>query len=710
MQTLDLVAKLLANEDINVVRAAAQTASFDAANRTLVLPQWKEMTPNIDQLFVAHEVGHALYTTNDYYDALDTRLKFRGAKMFLNILEDARIEKLIKRRYPGIRKVFNAGYRELNDLDFFNIRSRDLASAHLLDRINLYFKVGYGIVSFSTEEKPLVARAEQLESTEDVIQLAQDIYDFLKQEEERKAEEAAANPPEEEEEEEYEEDIDSDIENDADYMDDLDTEHSFNDLDSPAYDEPGSEGQEDMYDEPPPESEADANNEPETNTAFEARVSELADINQEYKYWTLESFPYNPIIPYKVVAEEVSTYFGHEALSSSYQQDIRTFKRDTQNNVDYMVKEFEMRKAATAYKRQQTAKVGSLDMKKVWAYKINDDLFKRVTTVKQGKNHGMIFLLDWSGSMTNVIRDTIDQVINLSMFCQRAGIAYQVFAFTDANSSNDYTEWRKSKDTRTDPDDEYREIPPAEGNVIRMYTRGFGLLELFSSKMSVSEFNTAINNLKSNRLMHRYRLSGTPLNESLAFMYDYIGEFQRKNNVEKVSFITLTDGAGSALYDFPQVSYEQVDGLPYRRVNQRHFLRDVYTKKSREITNDSYIQTNILIEMIKERYECKTLGFFVTPTNRRSLFDAQRAHYGEISFSKVDDIKDEFRTKGYASLMNTGRDELFLIPLANTRVQYETLKVDANANARSIATKFGKYMSTKKTSRILLNKFIGHVA
>jgi hypothetical protein len=73
--------------------------------------------------------------------------------------------------------------------------------------------------------------------------------------------------------------------------------------------------------------------------------------------------------------------------------------------VNYLVKEFEMRKSATLYKRAQTSKIGSLDMKKIWSYKLSDDLFKRVMTLPEGKNHGMIFLLDWSGSMDMVLED-----------------------------------------------------------------------------------------------------------------------------------------------------------------------------------------------------------------------------------------------------------------------------------------------------------------
>ena len=45
---------------------------------------------------------------------------------FVNIVEDARIEKLMKRRYMGISKSFYQGYSELFDQDFFNIADEDV--------------------------------------------------------------------------------------------------------------------------------------------------------------------------------------------------------------------------------------------------------------------------------------------------------------------------------------------------------------------------------------------------------------------------------------------------------------------------------------------------------------------------------------------------------------------------------------------------------
>ena len=96
------LAKLLATEDIVVEHRAVETAQFDVDNRVLTLPIW-DASNNIVDCLVAHEVGHALYTPN-----IDPVCN--APKSFLNITEDVRVEKMMKRKYLGIAKSFYRGY------------------------------------------------------------------------------------------------------------------------------------------------------------------------------------------------------------------------------------------------------------------------------------------------------------------------------------------------------------------------------------------------------------------------------------------------------------------------------------------------------------------------------------------------------------------------------------------------------------------------
>ena len=124
------LAKLLATENISVEHKKVKTAYFDVKSRLLVLPIWKDMNEDITDLLIAHEVGHALFTPQDGWE--DAVIERKIPKSFCNVIEDARIEKLIKRRYPGLSQSFIKGYRDLINNDFFGTKDKTLMICFLL--------------------------------------------------------------------------------------------------------------------------------------------------------------------------------------------------------------------------------------------------------------------------------------------------------------------------------------------------------------------------------------------------------------------------------------------------------------------------------------------------------------------------------------------------------------------------------------------------
>ena len=89
------LAKLLAKENIHVQYGNYQTAWFDIKNRILGIPMWKDMGRDVSDLFIGHEVGHALFTPYEGWH--DSPEKLEGCpRTYINVLEDARIERKIK--------------------------------------------------------------------------------------------------------------------------------------------------------------------------------------------------------------------------------------------------------------------------------------------------------------------------------------------------------------------------------------------------------------------------------------------------------------------------------------------------------------------------------------------------------------------------------------------------------------------------------------
>lgn len=715
----EIYAKLLATENISVIRARVSTASFDIKNRVLTLPQWKDMSPIVEGMLIGHEVGHALYTTDEYLEPIKEDAKLRG---YLNILEDVRIEKLMKRKYPGIRKTMNLGYQELNDKDFFGVKKvPDLSTLSLIDRINLYFKAGYQCgVKFTPEEKQLVARAEATETIEDVVSLAKEVYDYSKQKAvERKKESIESNPQDLRE---MEEDMDGDdfvmVESDYDdsdssetFSDSEDDDESEKEADVRKYMAGRREDKPEQTVEEKIEEEAEKEIEAKTEETFAERLTELADESTEYVYYTLdENHLIDPIITFKTIIAE--TVAAEESYTDVDRQNLEKFKVESSRVVNYLIKEFEMKKSATLYKRAQTSKIGSLDMGKIWSYKLNDDLFKRVTVMPKGKNHGMVFLLDWSGSMDSVIEDTIQQVVNLAMFCNRAQIPYQVFAFTTQydkfQGEYDYEKMHAKRQ-------EFMSMKNVLGNAIN---DSFSLLELFSSKMTTVEFNTMVRRLfRPWYFMHckGYTMGGTPLNEALSYILNYLPKFAKTHNVEKMSLITLTDGEGGSLATSNgrylvdrHYSYDT-----HTTIKVKNFLKDPKTKKDYPIDRYGPTQTEAILRMIKDRVNVTTVGFYICRNSRRDLSSAVQNNLPGFSGSTdqmIESMRRAFKDNGFASIKNSGRDDLFIVPQNKLIVEDGELVVEEQQNAKQIARMFTKQMSGKKTSRVLLNQFISYVA
>ena len=98
------LAKLLATEDLIVEHRQVPSAQFNVHTRVLTLPLWEKASAAVYDLLVGHECGHCLFTPDE-----DWTLDVKVPPQFINVVEDARIEKLMKRRYMGLAKTFYNG-------------------------------------------------------------------------------------------------------------------------------------------------------------------------------------------------------------------------------------------------------------------------------------------------------------------------------------------------------------------------------------------------------------------------------------------------------------------------------------------------------------------------------------------------------------------------------------------------------------------------
>ena len=143
-----LLAKLMATENMIIRQDNVPTASFDILNRVLTVPILdRNLSKEVYDLFMGHECGHALWTP------VDGMKKAKADKVnmsILNVVEDSRIERKIKNKYPGIKAPFIRAYNELYERDFFGTNEKNLDEFNFIDRVNLHCKIGAALDRKST--------------------------------------------------------------------------------------------------------------------------------------------------------------------------------------------------------------------------------------------------------------------------------------------------------------------------------------------------------------------------------------------------------------------------------------------------------------------------------------------------------------------------------------------------------------------------------
>ena len=703
------LARLLATENLIVEHRKTPTASFDVDRRVLTLPMWDNASGVVYDMLVGHEVGHALFTPNeDWRDVADC------PKDFVNVIEDARIEKLMKRKFPGLRKSFSGGYKELNDKDFFAIADEDISKFSLIDRINLHFKIGASaMIPFSIEEQVFVARTDVAETFEEVLQIAVDVHNFSNKVEtpmthEEMLEEAAQRENESTDDEQPEQQQQQEGESDQS-AEDMPAPQSSN---APTQQQDWDDEEEEETDDVDNMSEGGDTS--KTQRAFDqasedlssrhgrnpiyVEIPEAVDLDNHIVDWT---------VLHNWIDSQAVDVENYEFVDNQYYE----FRKQSQKEVNYLVKEFECRKSADAYARASQSKTGVLDTTKLHTYRYNEDLFKKVTILPDGKNHGLLFLLDWSGSMANEILATVKQVLNLTAFCKKVQIPFEVYAFTN--------EWYAAKRAMSeDPGaDLSYERTGVEKNTVHIDPNHFHMMNFVSSRSNAREYERQCKNLFREACCYRYHvrysatfgvgLSGTPLNEAIVMLNYIIPEFKKQNDLQKVNVCVLSDGEAQAVAYGQEIWLDHKDEykVAARRIDWYQILRDRKTGRVYNAFEYDNV-TNVFIQQVRDRHpDVNVIGFRVLAGNQLQSFVSRYATFD--GYSKV---QKQWK-KEKSAVIPTPKAFTALYAISNNSLNENTeFNVESGAKKGEISRAFKKMLGSKSTNKKLLSSFIEYVA
>ena len=728
------LARLLATEDLIVEHRSVDTASFNVQTRVLTLPTWDNATEEVYDTLVCHEVGHALYTPD-----VEWWINNEISASIVNIVEDARIEKLMKRRYAGLSKTFFKGYSKLSEDDFFQLKNKDLTKFNLADRINLYYKVGnfVDIPFFSNEETFLMNRTGLTETFDDVLEVAKLIFEYCKAEAERQRQEA--------------EQMKADTESEGSL--DNNTTSGQSNSNEPSMEEDGNGGEDGEEQEMQvTQSSSGGSNttaniqggeesgeiEAQTDEMFTDSLKELSNPTTDQTYyvelpevnlkhfiidnqkihddmiaeWTEEQnnatrdyIARNPDYKNKSNIHDVGAFqtYPYDPFNLFVHSDteFNKFKKDAQKEVNYLVKEFECKKSAAAYARATTSRTGILDTALLHTYKFNEDLFKKVSVVPDGKNHGLIFILDWSGSMSNVMMDTIKQLFNLVWFCKKVNIPFEVYAFT-----NSYPNPNRFDIVQED---------------LKLHMDGnFALLNLLTSKVRAKDMNEQMRNVFRLAFLFEHRgafyrcplgmsLSGTPLNEALVCLHQILPQFRKENGLQKVQCVVLTDGESQSMRFNREIQrdWEENTYMGSSYLNDNCYIRNRKTGYVYGLKNMGYYgdATDVFLEDLRQSFpDTNFIGIRLMPNGWASSFIQKYTEGQEYEKSL-----NHWRKHKSISLKTSGYHVYF--GLSSTSLGNDTeFEVKEDATKAQIKKAFNKSLKNKKMNKKILGEFIELVA
>ena len=698
------LAKLLATEDLLIEHKKVQTASFDVERRILTLPIWDLASNQVVDLLVSHEVGHALFTPNE-----DWTEKVRIPKNYVNVAEDVRVEKLMKRKYLGISKTFYRGYQELNQLDFFSVDGVDLDSMNLADRINLHFKIGAFLgIKFTPEEQEVVDVVSKAETFDDALAAAEVMYTFCK----ARAEEEKKNETKNQESGQVSEEGQSSTTQDSGESDspsdDLDSDSTSNS--GGASNVEGNDGDPDIGGRIP----ADGTS-VETMESLDQKMKDLISNNQysDSHYLEIPEFPLDKlIVSNSFVVSQVNKFWDnvYEDLDNPFERidaELAKFKKDASKEVNYLVKEFECRKSADSYARATTSRTGVLDTSKLHTYRYNEDLFKKVTTLPEGKSHGLVFLLDWSGSMGDHLLSTVKQVLNLAWFCQKVGIPFRVYAFTNAwyvERSSEY--WEPQKNLLED----------ADSNSV-WASDDFRLIEFLTSEGNAKDFEKQVKTLwrltKANSRGYDnpaipvgFSLSGTPLFVALSSLTSVLPAFQKKYGLQKVHTIVLTDGESEPL---TYTSYRETRDGDLRPVRCQIRSRSTYLRDRKLGTTyslgDYHKQQTSIMQNLRDRFPF--MNFIGIRICSGRDFGSMVRWWTEQSVSP--EMSSKWKKEKSMTLDIGNYTKFFAISAGDMGASSE-FEVQNDATKSQIKSAFKKSLQKSKFNRKILSEFVELVA
>ena len=167
-----------------------------------------------------------------------------------------------------------------------------------------------------------------------------------------------------------------------------------------------------------------------------------------------------------------------------------------------------------------------------------------------------------------------------------------------------------------------------------------------------------------------------------------IKKFKSDYAVQKMSLVTLTDGASNSMN-------RHGHGELYLKINGKYRMAGSYYHERKDFTS-------VMLSYLKKKYDLQTIGFYLV-SKYRELQYMLRVPYGKEMLARKMFSKDKFIAD-----YNTAYDVYFYVN-SGTRVQNQVFESDST-DKRTLKKMFMSGMKKRINSRVLLQNFIKRIA
>jgi hypothetical protein len=220
-----------------------------------------------------------------------------------------------------------------------------------------------------------------------------------------------------------------------------------------------------------------------------------------------------------------------------------------------------------------------------------------------------------------------------------------------------------------------------------------------------------------------YHLTSTPLNEAIIMCNKLIPLFQAKYKVEKLSFITLTDGESNGdAANFNIDTTKPNNKLHIDKWDTQTIIKDGkkrYTTerdyKGRHYDSYRSCVTSTLLKVLQSKYNVTTIGFYLSKRVNKNGFSQFVDEYisanGKLSYnSNFEKLRKQFLKDKVIEIPKAGYNSYYVVNAKDMNIENADLSNINSGNTTSeIKRIFTKSMKNRLYSRVLLNKFIEQI-